>query len=147
MFTQTLAERDSIAGAPVYPVSLNGASGTTGVIDMSKYARCQIIAMIGAAVENANVRMYLQQTNSADGGNTTNISGSNTTLVTNTSNRSFAVEVQAPQMTARYLIGVINVTTAAAVVSLLPIATEGRFPPITDDDVNTVTERLVVAVS
>lgn len=146
MFTQQLKERDAIP-APLYPISLNGASGTTGVIDMSKYNRCEVVFMIGAAVANANVRGYLQQTNNSDGSSPSLITGSNSATIANTSNRSFTIECQAAQLTARYVIGVVNVETAAAVVSALPIGTEGRFPPVTSGDANTVAERLVVPVT
>lgn len=146
MFTQLLKERDSIAAQPVFPQSINGASGTTGAVDMSLFARCQFLGFVGSLGGSATVDCRLMETNEAGGGNATNIANASITQIS-TANRAFTIEVQAMQMTKRYLVGVITVGVAASVVGLFPIATEGRYPPVTNNDNNTVAQRVAVPLS
>ncbi len=147
MYTELLKERDSIAGTPVYPQSLNGASGTTGTVDMSKFNRVQFIGGIGTKTNGCVVSCYLQETNNSDGSSATNIASVAITAITNTANNGFTLEVFAGQLTKRYVVGVINVATAAATVMLIPVATEARFQPCNNNDDATVVQRIYVTPS
>lgn len=146
MFTQQLKERDAIAAAPVYPRTLNSATANTGAVDASKFARIQFLVVVGSLTNTPPVSASLYQTNESSGANATQISGSAITNIA-TSNRMATLEVQSPQLTARYVYCSVACTGDPGVVACIPIGTEGRYPPVNNNDVNTVTERLVVAVS
>ncbi len=144
-FTETIREGVSIPGAPVYPISTNNATRTTGVVDMSKFNRVTFLGEIGAITALSSVRGYLQESDYANGASATNISGAIVTNIVNTANSAFTIEVNSTQLTKRYVVGVIEENaTLAATIGMYPLATQPRYHPSNSNDVNTVLQRVVV---
>ena len=142
MFTQLLKERDSLP-KPIFPQSLNGTSATTGPLDMSLFSRCQLIGSVGALGASGNTAAYLQESNEANGANATNVSGGAIVNIAS-SNGAFTIEVNATQLTKRYVQGVIGVSTTASLVCGFLVGTEGRYPPVNNNDNSTfVVQRIV----
>lgn len=146
MFTELLKERDSINGTiPVQ--SLNGTYATSGAIDMSRGARCEIIGMLGTMVAGGNVTCILQETDNANGSSPTTIAmAGNTTgnMGSGSANTPFTLEINATQMTKRYLVFVLGeVSSKASIVGAVAVLTCARFGPINNCDI-TMASRTVV---
>lgn len=146
MFTEQLKERDSIAAAPIYPRTLNAATANTGAVDASKFNRIGFDLLVGTLTGAATVSASLYQTNESNGASSTQISGSAITNIS-TTNRMATLEIMSAQLTARYVYCSVTVNAEPGVVACLPTGTVGRYPPVNNNDVNTVTERLVVPIS
>lgn len=143
MFTQTIKERDSFAGTPIVPQLLNTAGQTVGSIDASKFNRINWILGVGT-IGSGNVQMYAIESDNANMANATNITNAAITNVT-TANSVSTLELQAMQLTARYVSVVVVATNAVVVV--LPQGTVGRFPPVNNNDVATVIQRVVTPIN
>jgi hypothetical protein len=136
-YTELLKERDCIAAAPIFPVS-NQGNQQTGLVNMFKWGRVQFVYCVGTLGTNGTVDMYLQQGNNANGSDQANIpaiSGGNIAITQITAaNRVGGLEVSAPQLTGQYVRGCVVDGVAASIVALIPLATDGRYPPATDYD-------------
>lgn len=142
MFTELVRERDGLNAAAIYPASLNNTNLTTGALDMSKFARCCLFGLAGAGA-TASVRAYLQETANSNGAGAVNISGAIITNIVNTANQQFTVEVDATQLTKRYVVGVIEENSAIAkIVSGVLIGTDHRYGPANTSDSTSVNQRV-----
>lgn len=143
MFTEQIKERDSFAGTPVFPASVNGANNT-GTVDMSKFHRVFFLGSVGTLGGSATVDCKLQETNEVGGGNATDITNAAITQI-NTANSKFTLEIRADQVTKRYVRGVLTIGTAASVACLFPIGTVARYKPANGNDVDSANTQRVVA--
>ncbi len=132
--TQYLKERDSIAGTPIYPQTLNGANAQTGTVDMSKFYKVQFLLGTGFCTASSSIQFVLQQGNNANGSDAVNIANTaiTNTALTNTENTS---EIAANQLTGRYVRGWVAENGSKVVtLCVYPIASEPRYPPQASDD-------------
>lgn len=142
MFTQTIKERDSFAGTPIVPQLLN-STVTTGSIDSSVFNRLNFIGAIGT-IGSGSVQCYLQESANSNMAGATNIANAAITNIS-TPNTVFTIELQAMQLTQRYVAAVI--IAANTVVALFPQGTIGRFPPVNNNDVAAVNQRVVTPIN
>lgn len=145
--TELIQERESITpttGVPVISQSLNNASASTGTVDMSKFNRVEFLGTVGALTSGAAITMYLQQTNNANGAGATNISGAAiTSALVNAANLMFSIEVNAWELSARYVLGVINEGAGkACTLSCIPRATDPRYAPQSNDNTAIAVQRV-----
>ena len=133
--TEALYEDHAIAGTPIYPVSNNG-SQFTGTVDMSKFARCQFLCVVGTLGAGGNFLFQLQQTNNSNGVTNVNITGASQSPVLSlgnvmaTASQIARIEIRSDQMTRRYVqCAVIGNGTNAGIPSCFPMASEARQHP------------------
>ncbi len=142
-FCENLQERDSFAATPIYPASNSGTQGT-GAVDMSKFNRVQFLWGVGTVGANASVQFYLAQTNDSTGASGVNLTSSSPTNISVAGNVG-SIEVQAEQLTARYVVCNAVVTVNACVLSVFPYGTMARYQPANTYDYNTTrVQRTVV---
>lgn len=141
MFTEQLKERDSIAGTPIHPASLNGAQNS-GTVDMSKFNRVQFMGGVGTLGTNATIDARLEESDNSNGASGVNITGASITQI-NAANKHFTIEVRADQLSKRYVRCVVTVGVAASVITCYPIGTAARNKPATSNDDASVNERKV----
>lgn len=141
MFTETLAQRDSIAGTPLHPATYNGANNT-GFVDMSLFNRVEFIGALGANGTAATLDGYLQESNNTNGTGATPVTGSNLTQIASANSR-FTMECRSDQLTKRYVRAVLTISVASS-ACCFPIATHHRYGPQGSDVDTTNSQRVVV---
>ncbi len=143
--TETLKERDSLAANAVCSVSLNSTTATTGSVDMSKFFRVQFLG-VGAAGATGTITSYIIESANSNMAGNTNVNGTTITSIVNGANQQWGMELNATQLlaTSRYVAGVVTETQGIAkIVSLIPVATGGRYPPVNNNDAGQVNTRVV----
>ena len=145
MFTELVKERDALPATPVWPQTVSSAFATTGTIDMTNYARCEVRGVVGA-LGAATVTAWLQSSANSAGTSPTTVSGSTINAIT-TANKTFTIELQSSQLTERYLQGVISVASSTAIVAITAMGTCARYSPANTADAASVAQRLVVPIT
>lgn len=128
MFTERMPERDAIGARAINANFLLG-SANTGYVDMSTYARVRFFGATGFVGTGAQVDGQLVESDFANGANSTPVIGSNITPIT-TGGAAIDIEIQAMQLSKRYVAGVLTVSGAQSRVTLFPIASDGRYHPV-----------------
>lgn len=143
MYTQLIKERDAFAGTPIHPTSATSTQ-TTGCVDMSKYNRVIFIISVGTLGSSGTVNAKLQTGNASDGSDAADFTGGAITQIDTAGSKIATIEISAAEMgTKRYARVSMTTAVASSIVGVYPIATEGRFPPITSGSVAAVVQQLV----
>lgn len=137
MFTENLKERDALAAAPASKVAGTGAVNT-GVVDMSLYHRVQFVVCLASLAGDATLDAKLQQGDESDASDMADITGAaitqyNPAGTATTTNKTFTIEIRADQLTKRYTRGVLTIGTSNSTAVIIPLATEARNKPVSDD--------------
>lgn len=140
-FSELLYEQISI-GNSLMASSLNSVQNT-GVLDMSKFHRCMFIGNCGTLGASATLDATLRETNESGGGNSTNIAGAQITQIT-AANKQWSLEVNATQLTKRYVICSITNAVAASVLCVIPLGCLPRNAPANSLDDSSVAQRVAV---
>ena len=143
MFTETLREALSIAAEEIDAASHNGVTNT-GFMDMSKFARAMFVGNVGTLGASGTLDCSLYESDYANGAAPNNlVAGTAITQIT-AANKTWTTEVNATQLTRRYLGCYTNNLVAASVYSVIPVGAEPRDHPCNSNDVASVTQRLVL---
>lgn len=147
MFTELFKESIIIAAAPAYAASGN-ANLETGAVDMSRFNRVAFILHVGTIGDASNVNMYLQESDESDGANGTNITDAVLTSALNAANTEATIELQASQLTKRYVKAVADPGGAnASIFGIIPLAFEPRYHSAEDLVHASVEQQIVTPVS
>ena len=143
-FTEMGREQMSIAGEPINCGVGGVPTGqkNTGTVDMSKFHRCIFLINVGSHVAGT-VDGSIRETDESGGGNSTNISGSSLAQITS-ANVQASLEVNATQVTKRYILFGGVVAGATVNMAVIPIGFQARNSPANVADVASVNQRKAV---
>lgn len=143
MFTELIKERDSIV-AQIPVQSVNNASVFSTVVDMSKFNRVEALLQLGAGT-TGTLNMAFYESDNANGAGNTLVTGAYLTPIVNGTNQVAGVEVKQATLTKRYVVvALIESQVIAKTAGVTVRGTEARYHPCTDNDVNTVVQRVAV---
>ena len=140
-FTERLFERDSLNGTLINNLSVNGTLTNTGLTDMSRFNKYMCIVSVAGA--GGAVAAYLQQGNNANGSDQANIANAAAATM-NSANSVCTLEISSNQLTGRYVRTQLN-TSAAVIVSAVPIGTDARYAPANAYDSADVVQRFAAS--
>lgn len=144
MLTNAMSLDLGFAAAPLPPLSRAPGVYFTGGIDMQKFRRAVFVTQTGTGGAGATVAMNLEEANLANFADAVLVPGaSSMTLVSpGGDNKIVTIEVNASQMTKRYLRCNFGIGVAAMVASCTPIACNPASDPASASDVAAVAQRL-----
>ncbi len=140
---ELLREALGLNGAPIHAASHNGVTNT-GCVDMSKFQRATFLGDVGTLGSSGTLDAACYESDYENGAAPNNIIANTSITQITAANKRWTQEVNATQMTRRYLFCSTNNLIAASVYSVSPIGAEPRDHPANTNDYTDVTQRLII---
>ena len=145
MFTELLKEALSLNGACIPAASHNSVTNTGNPgIDMSKFGRAMFSINMGTLGNSGTLDASLYESDFSNGAAPNNIIANTTITQITAANKRVTVELNATQMTRRYLFCSTNNQVAASIYSVDGWGAEPRDHPANTYDYTDVSQRLAV---
>jgi len=145
-FTELLREAISINATSIHSASHNGVTNT-GTIDMSLFGRAMFLGDVGTLGSSGTLDAAMYESDFANGAAPNNIIASSSITQITAANKTWTQEINATQMTRRYLFCSTNNNVAASIYSAFGFGCEPRDHPSNSHDTADVTQRLIIATN
>ena len=142
-FTALCKEKLGLPATPIHSASHNGTTNT-GTIDMSLFHRAMFLGDVGTLGASATLDASLFQSDNSNGTGATNIASSSIAQIS-AANSTWTQEINATQLTKRYVLCSTVNAIAASVYGVYAIGVDPRNAPANTNDVSDVVQRFAQA--